>query len=45
MRKENATEIDVESIAETLSTLLGEQQVETLSRSAGVLRRKRVLVT
>jgi hypothetical protein len=44
MRKENATEIDVESIAETLSTLLGEQQVETLARRSGFLRRKRVLV-
>lgn len=44
MRKNSATEIDLQSIAKTLKTIMGEDEVENVARSTGFLRRKRVLI-
>ena len=44
MQKNNATKMDVRSIAKTLETFMGEDEVEDVARSTEFLRRKRVLV-
>ena len=44
MRKNSATKTDVKSMAKTLEALMGEEEVESVARDTGFLRRKRVLV-
>ncbi len=44
MQKNNATKMDARSIAKTLKTFMGEDEMEDVARSTGFLRRKRVLV-
>ena len=44
MQKSCATKMDVQSIAKTLKTIMGEDEVEDIARSTRFLRRKRVLI-
>ena len=44
MRKNNATKINVQSIANTVKKFMDEEELEKMARECGFLRRKRVLI-
>lgn len=44
MPQNTATKMDAQSIAKTLKTIIGENEMEDIARSSGFLRRKRILV-